>query len=336
MNQKSIQKLTFAINTVIIFLVIGLMLFFYLCEATFLVYFSIPTLLVYLVGYVLIFRGKLFFYLCMVYFWLTLYMGISTICLGLDYGFCLYSLSMIPIINYTNYISYKLDQRKIPAGFISTMIVICFLASTIYIFVNGPIYNGPKSASIVFWFVNSITVISFLTVYTRIMINATIRSEEAMKRMSYVDQLTGLYNRRFMMEQLDVAGGIRNTAAVIMIDIDDFKKINDVYGHNAGDYVLTELADVMCDLCNDIVISRWGGEEFLLLAKDLPDVRDRMEKLRQSVAAHDFTFERQRINVTITIGYAQKEDTQSIDRWIQRADEKLYYGKNNGKNMVVG
>ena len=88
--------------------------------------------------------------------------------------------------------------------------------------------------------------------------------------------------------------------------------------------------------CKDTVISRWGGEEFLILAKNTEDFRERMELLRKKVEAFDFLFEKNRIAVTVTVGYAIKDGTQSIDKWIQRADEKLYYGKNNGKNAVIG
>ena len=336
MDDKSIRKLTLFINTVILILVLGLMLFFYLCKADFLVYFSIPTMIVYIIGYMIVFKRNLQLYVHMVYFWLTLYMSLATICLGHDYGFCLYSLSMIPIIYYSNYIAYRLGSKQIRASLFSIAIIACYLLSTGYVVINGPVYRGPAGAPVVFWFTNSLIVFSFLIIYTRILIRTTIRSEEAMKKLSYVDRLTGLYNRRYMMEQLSGINDFADSAAVAIIDIDDFKKINDIYGHNAGDYVLSNLASIMRSSCKDTVISRWGGEEFLILAKNTEDFRERMELLRKKVEAFDFLFEKNRIAVTVTVGYAIKDGTQSIDKWIQRADEKLYYGKNNGKNAVIG
>ena len=335
MDAKSVRKLTLSINSVIALLVIGLMIFFYYCHATFLVYFSIPTLLVYLIGYVLILKQKLFYYVCMVYFWLTIYMGLATVCLGPDYGFCLYSLSMIPIIYYSNYIAYRLGFRQLKIGIFVTAIIACYLLSTGYATICGPIYTGPKGASGLFWLTNSLIVLSFLITYTRILIRSTIRSEEAMKQMSYVDQLTGLYNRHYMMEKFSEIKSFEDTAAVVMIDIDDFKKINDIYGHNAGDYVLKTLAEIMRSSCKENVLSRWGGEEFLILATDGKDIKEHMEDLRKNVESTDFIFDDKRIDVTITVGLARKEDTPSIDKWIQRADDKLYYGKKNGKNVVI-
>ena len=92
----------------------------------------------------------------------------------------------------------------------------------------------------------------------------------------------------------------------------------------------------MRSTCDGMILSRWGGEEFLILLTDTKDVRGRMEELRKAVENNEFVFEDQKINVTITAGFAAKEDTASMDKWIQKADDKLYYGKNNGKNMVAG
>ena len=98
-----IRKFTYTINTVIMFLVIGLAGFFYLCKATVLIWFSIPTFLVYVIGYLVIAKDRLDIYVRLVYFWITLYMCVCTYCLGYKIGFHLYCLSMIPIIFYTEY-----------------------------------------------------------------------------------------------------------------------------------------------------------------------------------------------------------------------------------------
>ena len=86
-EQISVRRLTLIVNATLLLLVLGLMYFFQLIDVSFLVWFSIPALLVYVLGFVLIFSGKFTFYANMVYFWLTLYMGITTVCLGHDYGF---------------------------------------------------------------------------------------------------------------------------------------------------------------------------------------------------------------------------------------------------------
>ncbi|MCR5148412.1 MAG: GGDEF domain-containing protein [Eubacterium sp.] len=335
MDMKLVKKISFFINTVLLVLVIFLMLFFFVCKATFLVYFSIPTILVYLLSYILIYKEYLEIYLQLVYLWITIYMTLSTICLGYDYGFHLYSLSLIPIIYYANYIAYKINTRKIATWVYSVAIIACYLGGTVYVAQNGPIYKESHKAAGVFWISNSIFVFFFLIFYTKTMVNNTIASEEKLKKMSYYDNLTGLFNRHYMMDCLNSRDDISANDTVAMLDIDDFKKINDVYGHNGGDYVLKKLSTIMNDTCTNGIISRWGGEEFLILLKPRDITDEIFEKLRKAVNEAVFEYEGKRINVSITIGVARRSEASSIDKWIQAADQKLYIGKNSGKNVVI-
>ena len=112
MDYAKIKTLSLRINTVILLLVILLAGFFLWCKAMFLVWFSIPTLAVYIIGYYLIANDRLYGYVRLVYFWLTFYMAVTTVCLGNSFGFHLYCLSMIPIIFYTEYIGHKLKTKK--------------------------------------------------------------------------------------------------------------------------------------------------------------------------------------------------------------------------------
>ena len=92
----------------------------------------------------------------------------------------------------------------------------------------------------------------------------------------------------------------------------------------------------MLSNCTDSVISRWGGEEFLILIKKPLAGYSMMENLRTNVSREKFEFESNDIKVSITIGLAGYDKARSIDKWIQEADDRLYEGKSNGKNKVVG
>ncbi|MBO6165742.1 MAG: GGDEF domain-containing protein [Eubacterium sp.] len=342
MNIAGIKKLTYTVNTAILLMVIGLMGFFVFCRATFLVYFSIPTLLVYIIGYVLISRELLYPYVVMVYCWITIYMGICTVCLGYDYGFHLYGMSMIPITFYSDYLGYKINSRKVNPFLFSGFIVLCYLVCTMSPFIWGPIYQADKNIARAFWILNSLLVFGFLIFYTWIMIKTIIGSEETLKNIALIDNLTGLHNRHYIMKYLEEAEDLKKDAYVSMIDIDSFKKINDVYGHNAGDYVLKTLAGIMEENCKDFSVSRWGGEEFLILmtsesGKALSDefIKERMESLRKTVESSKFVYEDKEIKVTVTIGVAERGQWQTVERWVDAADDKLYQGKNSGKNKVV-
>ena len=337
MNQKDIRKLTLTINTMILLLVFALAGFFWYCKASFLLWFSIPTALIYVLGYSLIFRDRLDIYVRVVYLWLTFYMSVTTVCLGYKLGFHLYCLSMIPIIFYTEYMAEKLGKRKINAIAVSFVIVVCYLLSTGYTSYVGPIYIVDNSIAGVFWIFNSLIVLFFLISYSSIMLGMVGGYEKQLTDIAHKDRLTGLYNRHYMMTRLEEAVSSERPLFLAMIDIDNFKLTNDQYGHNAGDYVLTNLSRIMNEICPDTDISRWGGEEFLIMSQG--DITEKgctlLEKLRTAVEKEEFLFEDHKIPVTITVGIAALQSGQSVDTWVKVADDRLYYGKKNGKNRVV-
>ena len=332
-----IRRFTYIINSVILFLVIALAGFFFLCKASILIWFSIPTLLVYILGYVLISKDRLDIYVRLVYFWITFYMCLCTFCLGYKIGFHLYCFSMIPIIFYTEYMADKLGRTKVNAFVASSIIAICYLLSTGYTAFKGPIYPVDNSIAGAFWTFNSVIVIAFLVFYSRLMLSLIGDYENKLKDAALIDKLTGLYNRHYMMEKLEKTVNDSGPKFITMIDIDDFKKINDRYGHNAGDYILINVARIMREVCKGCDISRWGGEEFLiyssgnLRAKGLP----MFETLRQRVESEDFVFGEEHIKVTITSGMAEYTSDSSVDKWVNAADDNLYTGKKTGKNKVV-
>jgi len=164
---------------------------------------------------------------------------------------------------------------------------------------------------------------------------------------SITDTLTGLYNRAYFQEYLPdlvkmLHGMPENSeqrgASTIMLDIDHFKKINDVHGHPAGDYVIKTVAELMlkCFRKTD-VICRYGGEEFLAILPATPIVgaAAAAEKLRRTVAEHKFSFEGKTIPVSISSGIAQIDlGNEEAKDTIARADAALYFSKQSGRNRV--
>ena len=335
MDTKRIKRFTYIINTVILLLVIGLAGFFVLCKAPFLIGFSIPTLFVYIIGYILIAKDRLDIYVRIVYFWITIYFCLCTICLGYKIGMHLYCMSMIPIIFYTEYMADKMGKARVNAFVVSGFIAIGYLISTGYSAFLGPIYNVDNSIAGAFWIFNSVIVLAFLVIYSRLMLSLIGDYENKLKETALIDRLTGLYNRHYMIGRLESAAK-EAPYFIAMLDIDDFKKINDRYGHNAGDYVLVNVARIMKENCRNSKISRWGGEEFLILTPgDIAGGASLIEQLRSAVEKEDFSFGEDHIKVTITAGLADYTGDVSVDKWVNTADENLYKGKKSGKNKVV-
>jgi diguanylate cyclase (GGDEF)-like protein len=167
-------------------------------------------------------------------------------------------------------------------------------------------------------------------------------TEEVM--LASIDPLTSLYNRRYISEFMaNETGRAKRTGrnfAVVMLDVDDFKKVNDTYGHPVGDHVLKGIVRIMKASTREYdVIGRYGGEEFLVIMPevDLKTVLQVTERIRGGIAEEVFEpGNGARLSVTASFGAAlYKEDGDSPDALLLKADERLYSAKRQGKNRVV-
>ena len=121
-------------------------------------------------------------------------------------------------------------------------------------------------------------------------------------------------------------------------DIDYFKKINDTYGHDAGDFILSELAKIFRTYMRDKgVVARWGGEEFLFVIPRVngDEALKILDELRRSVEEKEFKFNDVVLKVTMTFGIDEYSELTGIDKTIAEADKKLYLGKQSGRNRVI-
>jgi diguanylate cyclase (GGDEF)-like protein len=168
------------------------------------------------------------------------------------------------------------------------------------------------------------------------------REHDRVKELSVRDGLTGLYNRRVLEEILNVEESKRNPAplAILMIDVDDFKAINDTFGHPAGDRVLSVLGKLLQDNCRrENIVARYGGEEFAILLTNsgltVAAALQAAERLRKVLGAQDFAFSGRKVRLTVSIGVAYSSGkTAAPQTMLAQADQALYQAKRNGKNRV--
>ena len=157
------------------------------------------------------------------------------------------------------------------------------------------------------------------------------------------DPLTRVSNRKTFAErfQSEFAYALRHrrVCSLIIYDIDHFKKVNDTYGHQAGDYVLRALAQLVSDMIrSEDLLARYGGEEFVILARDTDEEKAFIfaMRIRRAVEKYEFKFQNQQIPVTISLGVATLSNANFHDHneMFKTADEYLYKAKNNGRNRV--
>ncbi|MBE5963447.1 MAG: sensor domain-containing diguanylate cyclase [Lachnospira sp.] len=160
-----------------------------------------------------------------------------------------------------------------------------------------------------------------------------------LQNISRVDKLTGLKNRHIFDEvyRNAVVDGTK-PVALIMCDIDFFKKVNDNYGHNGGDSVLINISKILLGCVGqDGTVIRWGGEEFLLVLPDcdLEKAIVMAELIRRKVETAMFIYGEHHIKVTMSFGLTNIDENLSSDDNVRKADEKLYLSKANGRNRIT-
>ncbi len=171
----------------------------------------------------------------------------------------------------------------------------------------------------------------------------TVHVQRFLREMVEKDMLTKLYSRRIgevklrQVQQEAVDSG--SSFTVVMGDIDHFKRFNDSYGHDCGDKVLKETAEIMAKhMMGKGFAVRWGGEEFLIVYEGCTakEARTHLEKMREEIISHELQYNEEVLHITMTFGIVEGVKNQDIAMSIKIADDFLYQGKMNGRNQIVG
>lgn len=273
---------------------------------------------------------------------------------GMGFGFIV--LCMTTVIMGRTEISYFFWSFMLPAvlfsilgdrkGMVISLIFFCLSL----ILMTAPetiLPSPPYSTYIVVRYSVIYIILTFIIYYyeasQQMLIHYIQQEKDRFESASKRDPLTGLPNRRDIMEKMQgererqVRSGKPFT--LILGDIDDFKHLNDTYGHDSGDYVLKLVARLMKNQVRGIDCpSRWGGEEFLLLLveTDREGACTVAERIRKKIQDTNFIFKQNRLPVTMTFGLSVFDGADDdIEKCIKRADQALYDGKHQGKNRVV-
>lgn len=272
----------------------------------------------------------------------------ATICIGWRFGFPQYLIAMVPFGYYMCHALLDSRRRYVVATLLGVISVASFICCKLLSVYRGEIYQVdlPEWGVLGVYVFNALCNFGFLFLITVIFLvemqTATSqlqRQNAILDQMASIDPLTGLHNRRSMHVFLDEAmeAEDKEPFCLIMCDIDDFKQVNDTYGHDTGDTILKEVARTVKEqVGSDGCACRWGGEEMLLIVRGSLEQACRIaEDVRRRVEAAAFCIGGQSIHCTLTIGVAQHRKGSSIDHTITHADNNLYHGKRSGKNQVV-
>lgn len=188
--------------------------------------------------------------------------------------------------------------------------------------------------------VANLTLISVLFgVILRGLEGVTERLERNYRREASLDALTGVYNRRAVLKAAEQAAHGERSFALLLVDIDYFKRINDEYGHELGDRALCHLVECLrLGLRDEDVLGRYGGEEFIVVLNDmtLTDAMGVADRLTAQVRERPFATALAPLHMTISIGVAVSSQASGLDALIALADRRLYHAKRSGRDRAVG
>ncbi len=279
-----------------------------------------------------------------------LYSVSFSLLLGWNWGFSMY---MLPIVSAAFYLTYTLPGLKnrisLPVG-ISVFMCCAYIVVRAICGRTEPFYKEIKidNMQISFYYFNIFLAFAMLVLFSalfaleiRYMQRRLEMENLLLSEAANYDPLTKLFNRRYMNEHMrkvvEEAEKQGKPFCIILADIDDFKQVNDTYGHDCGDEVLVTIANtIYLNVREEDIVCRWGGEEILILIRADLDIATRVgERICQEVREEVIDYAEEKVRVTLTMGVAEYKKSQSIRFMIEEADRNLYYGKAHGKNQLV-
>lgn len=253
-------------------------------------------------------------------------------------------LSLIFMNSFLDNLKKKKNTIMLPIMNSIILGVLFVLIKTMTLFYE-PFYKLSERMVHIICYANCAIVFISVPVFASRYSRQIVKAINTLKSNALLDELTGLYNRRAIRPYLDLYLTEYNTKGlnfgIAIFDIDDFKHINDKYGHNEGDKVLVRFADILKENISDTTnIARWGGEEFIVLqqygAKDYLTFVNLIETIASRISKETFYPSKgKEYSITVTAGCSHSLHNISIKDLINRADIRLYKGKNAGKNVTV-
>ena len=272
-------------------------------------------------------------------FEVCVYVFLSDLCFGIRNGVILFLVLIVEVQLVIPYTKKQMTRFWIGFFVLIVNVLLIFLDIT-----HTPIYTLPKFSETVLMvscfemtFVGTVVLLGIGNYINHFILEYNLEIQEELKTEATYDPLTGLQNRRGSAELEKSLRRSTDQWMVAMLDIDDFKSVNDTYGHQTGDRVLVEVANLIRkNTRQSDAAFRWGGEEFLICLRNVDSQQafKILEKIRTDIEKTVIKTDRTEIRVTVTMGVA-KLVRDNYEKCIEMSDERLYQGKRKGKNRVV-
>lgn len=297
------------------------------------------------------FERKAYNWISAMYFEIAIHSFLCTLFLGVNTCFFLYTMMTIPVVLY--YLFLTCEKKVFKRGtllfslcslaFLGAALTFDHLCDPFYYTFRRPLTHDETYLMMVINIAfNIVLLFGFSTLFILEIHNLINKLNETNDRLNYIathDALTGLYNRHSLNGALNALKTSERPFCIVMGDLDDFKKVNDTYGHECGDVVLKSVAEVILrNVGSGNTACRWGGEEILMIMYgSAMDCFHTIARIKSQINALNITHEGAPVKVSMTFGFAASSEygSQDIDVMLSTVDKRLYKGKASGKNVIV-
>ncbi len=328
-----IRKTCYSANILYLILRAFYLVLFLIAQAYILAIITAVTIAIYGLFFIILQKKKYYIYALCCGNEFFAFVSVTTIMLGFNTGFHFYLIALCIVSFFTTYFS-KSKNLKGSLIWVGLSLAIYLTLYFVTKF-NAPYYVVDQWLEITLFTTHAVVVFLFIASYLMVFLKYALSLEKKIMIQSRTDELTQIGNRYALFDYFEAESKVDKTIA--LLDIDDFKNINDKYGHVTGDFILKRVAELTTENLKDSFVCRYGGEEFVVVfnSDNFDAVIEELETFRKNIEKETFEFENAKINLTITIGVSQYKDDISLEKWVELADEKMYFGKNNGKNKTV-
>ena len=324
----------------------ALCVFFVVFDFTVLYTFNIASIIIYIVLICVIGRMKhIERWLVLPFLEVLIHALLCNLYLGWGYGFSLYGLMLIPVTYYIPFIDTKGKNNVLAStclGILDLVVIVCSCLKAGEMNKSGVLTDVHMT-----WIfaINLALCVIFVMAYSAYFViemkkatNILEERNEELDFMGHYDALTNLRNRQNMQNVFDQFENSGKKYCVVLGDLDDFKQKNDTYGHLCGDELLINISYLIRQAVrNRGEVCRWGGDEILLLLKmDENAGHQLVENIRQEIQKFSLDYDGKKVQITASFGFVFCDEAASMKERITLADSRLYEGKKNGKNRVVG
>lgn len=343
-NPKGRVDITFFfINIFLIFCHTILMTIYVIAGYKTMIYVNIISILIYISQFYSCYKKpKIYILLTFIEIWL--HMILAILAFGWPSGFQNWTFALIAAYFLPTYSFNNIKKSKLQSVIFSLILMTTYFASSVIIHEANlqPFFQLSNRLTGILFTFNNLFSFTGVTMFALFYTDSSKRKESELTKKADYDELTDLYNRHAIIRisrTMTNPKGTKKKYNAAILDIDFFKKVNDEYGHNSGDIVLKEIANILKEHNKNLIPARWGGEEFVILSTTdvtFTEFKKLMESLRIKISKHKFKIvDKKEINITISIGITKVKKDEILNDAIKVADKNLYKAKKAGRNRVI-